>query len=168
MQKSYRKFLLFKRIKKNKKPWILVFDVDGVLTDGKFEYTSAGKKSKTFGSYDSEALSLATDKFNIKFITADKRGFLISEKRIKDMGFELLEVSSSLRLDYIRKLQKNYSVAFTADSFTDVPALQLADLSFAPQNSHPLAKKNAYYVLSAYGGDGAVSEVIFFFLRRSY
>jgi hypothetical protein len=55
---------------------LLVLDVDGVLTDGKFEYTSAGKKSKTFGSYDSEALSLATDKFNIKFIILNNDGYL--------------------------------------------------------------------------------------------
>jgi 3-deoxy-D-manno-octulosonate 8-phosphate phosphatase (KDO 8-P phosphatase) len=136
----------------------LVMDVDGVLTDGKFTYSDQGKFSKTFGSHDSDALKIISESVNLLFISADKRGFAISESRIHDMNFDLLQVDSADRADFIRNMKLEASTAFIGDSFTDVPALREADLSLVPQGAHPLAKAQADIVLSSNGGDGAVAE----------
>jgi 3-deoxy-D-manno-octulosonate 8-phosphate phosphatase KdsC-like HAD superfamily phosphatase len=51
-------FLVNKKFRKKEKNWSFVFDVDGVLTDGKFTYTEIGKYSKDFGSHDGDALKM--------------------------------------------------------------------------------------------------------------
>ena len=136
----------------------LVLDVDGVLTDGKFTYTDQGKFSKTFGSHDSDALKLLSKSTQLFVISADKRGFAISESRIRDMNLSLLYVEADERVGFIRELKRTAPTAFIGDSFTDVPALREADFSLTPQNAHLLAKKQADIVLNSNGGDGAVAE----------
>jgi 3-deoxy-D-manno-octulosonate 8-phosphate phosphatase (KDO 8-P phosphatase) len=136
----------------------LILDVDGVLTDGKFTYTAQGKFSKTFGSHDSDALKIISQRANIFFISADKRGFAVSKSRISDMNFELLHVDPVDRADFVDSKKLETQTAFIGDSFTDVPALRIADLSLVPQSAHPLAKAQADIVLTANGGDGAVAE----------
>jgi 3-deoxy-D-manno-octulosonate 8-phosphate phosphatase (KDO 8-P phosphatase) len=142
--------------------WMMICDVDGVLTDGTFSYSENGKFTKTFGPHDSDALNLVKSRIEIVFITADKRGFGISQSRVQDMGFELKLVTSSDRKDLISTIQKDRRVIFIGDSFTDEDALRGADLSFAPANAHSLAKKAASQILIANGGHGAVSEVCLF------
>ena len=145
--------------------WMMVCDVDGVLTDGTFSYSENGKFTKTFGPHDSDALNLAKSTIDILFISADKRGFGISQSRVKDMGFELKLVASHDRKELISTIQKDRRVIFVGDSFTDEDALRGADLSFTPANAHTVAKKAASHILKADGGHGAVSEVCLLLIR---
>jgi len=165
----FRRFLSIQKIRRTLlsqgHPWTLVCDVDGVLTDGKFSYSESGKFTKTFGPHDADALKLIRSKIEIAFISADKRGFGISQKRVQDMGFELELVSSEDRKKYISTVQSNRRVIFIGDSFTDELALRNADISFTPANAHPLAKKASNYRLKTKGGEGAVTEVCFLLNR---
>jgi len=140
--------------------WHLVCDVDGVLTDGKFHYSSAGKTHKVFGSHDADALK--EDEFfeEVTFISADKRGFEISSRRIEDMGFKLQLKSSSERVELIRELMRTSRVVFVGDSFSDVPALKEATLSAAPRNAYPEARKKVDIRLKLNGGEGAIAELM--------
>ena len=56
---------------------------------------------KEFGPHDSYSLKKLKTKLNISFISADKRGYEISKKRISDMGFELSLVSEEDRLVFV-------------------------------------------------------------------
>ena len=69
-------------IKQNLTPSVFILDVDCVLTDGTFYYTTEGKVMKKFGADDNDALSLLKPYMKIFFVTGDKRGFDISKKRI--------------------------------------------------------------------------------------
>ena len=93
---------------KNKiKPKIFLLDVDGVMTSGQFFYSNQGKVMKVFGPDDHDALSLLKSFLEIRFLTGDKKGFRITQKRIvNDMKFPLDLVSTIKRLDWI---QDNYS-----------------------------------------------------------
>ena len=72
------------------KPKIFLLDVDGVMTNGQFIYSSQGKKFKIFGPDDHDALSLLKPFLEIRFLTGDKKGFKITQKRIvNDMKFPL-------------------------------------------------------------------------------
>ena len=86
-----------KRIELGNKELTFVIDVDGVLTTGQFLYSEKGKAFKIFGAHDADGLKLIKDKVNILFISADKRGFKISKKRIEDMGYPLYHVHESER-----------------------------------------------------------------------
>tara|TARA_B100000287_G_C20552248_1_gene748952 strand:- start:23 stop:265 length:243 start_codon:yes stop_codon:yes gene_type:complete len=75
---------------KKYKDLIFILDVDGVLTTGQFIYSNKGKVYKVFGPHDNDGLSLINKLISISFVTADKRGFEISKKRIvEDMGYNL-------------------------------------------------------------------------------
>ena len=89
---------------KKKIPKNIVLDVDGIMTTGQFFYDENGKRYKVFGPDDADALKILKRFMNIVFVSADKRGFKISKKRIStDMGYKLYNVSSEERLDWIKK-----------------------------------------------------------------
>jgi 3-deoxy-D-manno-octulosonate 8-phosphate phosphatase (KDO 8-P phosphatase) len=161
---SFKRLKVKYKFRNTDRDWIFIFDVDGVLTDGKFTYTKEGKFSKTFGSHDADALNFLSEYSQISFISADAKGFEVTSKRINDMGFDLNLVDSISRGEFLKKLQHNSRVVFTADSFTDSLGLKIADVSFAPKNAHPLAKKNATMILNSKGGSGAVAEVCLLYL----
>jgi len=151
------KYLRLKRL--NKSHVInLVLDVDGVITNGKFSYTQEGKISKEFGSHDSDALQVIKERINVYFISADKKGFNISKKRVNDMGFDLELITAENRERYILEKKVAGFTVYIGDSFTDIPAMLAADFSMAPRNAFKPAKKMASFVLSCNGGEGAVAE----------
>ena len=77
----------------------IIFDVDGVLTNGSFIYSQDGIKShKIFGADDNDAIKLMSKYCDIVFISADKRGLPITKARLKDMGFGVHNISSKERL----------------------------------------------------------------------
>ena len=141
------------------KPKIFVLDVDGVLTNGQFLYDQNGKSHKIFGADDSDALKLLEPFMKIFFVTADKRGFPISKKRVvDDMGYPLELVSSHDRINWIEKNFKLSETIYMGDGFFDNITMSKVSYSIAPSNSDPKAKDAANYVTSRQGGDRAVAE----------
>ena len=74
-----------------------ILDVDGVLTTGHMIYSQDGKKYKIFGPHDNDGLKMIKDLINIQFISADRNGYSITQKRILDMGFSVDLVSENDR-----------------------------------------------------------------------
>ncbi len=141
-------------------------DVDGVMTDGSFWYSAEGKVLKKFGPEDGDALAILNRFVSICFLTADSRGFEISEARIrKDLGFQLDLVSSKERVEWIASRAPLQSVAYMGDSFLDAPLLSKVGVSIVPANASPAAKAVASYVTRAAGGSGAVAEACFYLAK---
>lgn len=135
-----------------------VVDVDGVLTDGSFLYGADGKSYKRFGPDDADALSLLASEIKIVVVTADHRGFDISNSRVTDMGLELFLVPAAERLKWVSNRYHLSSLAYMGDSFQDVPLLSAASLGICPSDAHPSAKRAANVVTRAGGGNRAVAE----------
>lgn len=162
-----RRKLAIRQLKANRLPLFLLFDVDGVLTNGQFEYSASGKVSKTFGPHDSDALKIISEQVTILFVTADRRGFEISDARVKDMGYELRFQTAIERVDLILGLMKKYFLVYMGDSFTDVASLQAAHIGAVPAGSHPAAIKASDIVMKSPGGNGAVAELVLLIKRYS-
>lgn len=145
-----------------KKEYTLVLDVDGVLTDGTFHYNSEGKCEKVFGPDDADALKLIENKVNIVVVSADHRGFPITEKRINDMGYELTCVKSYDRLKWIKEHCAGTAIAYMGDSFQDAPIFDGVDIGICTSDSSPIAKKHATYATTCKGGNRAVADAVFF------
>lgn len=135
-----------------------ILDVDGVLTSGKFLYSSEGKMIKEFGAHDSYSLNKLKDSLKIEFISADKRGFEITKKRIEDMGFEVSLVSEQDRYNYVDKNYEFSNLIYMGDGDADALILDKAKIGIAPKNARPKAINSADYVTSNIGGEGAVAE----------
>lgn len=144
------------------KKYTFVLDCDGVFTDGTFHYNSEGKCEKVFGPDDADALKLIKDKVNIVICSADHRGFPITKKRINDMGFELTQVKSKERLQWIKDNCKDSVVAYMGDSFQDAPIFKGVDIGIATADSSIVAKAYAKYVTQCKGGNRAVAEAVFY------
>ena len=141
-------------------PWHLVSDVDGVLTDGKFLYSKEGKLFKSFGSHDADALNGQTVFSRITFVSSDFRGFEISNKRVEDMGYQLLLRNPVERAELVRELGVEENVVFIGDSVSDLPAMEIACISAAPKGSYPSVYRRATIKLRRRGGEGALAELV--------
>lgn len=142
---------------------IIISDVDGILTDGKFYYSEKGKILKQFGRDDNDAIKILKKILpNVKllFVSSDKHGFEITKKRIIDMDSELEFVSVQDRLNLIKKYQKDHYVVYIGDSFVDIPVLSQADFSCTVNNVDTLVKQQCNFVSKKDGSDGGFADCI--------
>jgi len=140
-------------------PKVFILDVDGVMTTGHFLYTEHGKTMKVFGPDDNDALQLLNPHIEIRFVTGDRKGLAISNKRIKeDMDFNLDLVSTINRIDWIRERYDPKEVIYMGDGIFDHYVMKEVGYSIAPKNGDSLAKSSAHYVTERSGGDRAVAE----------
>ena len=154
---------------KNRKPEILIIDVDGTMTNGQIVYSEKGKQLKFFGPDDNDALNLMRKFMKIIFISADKKGFKISKKRIvDDMKFKLFSVPTLKRYQWINKKFKNKKIIYIGDGIFDYLTMKKVFYSIAPQNSFFVTKKNANFVTKHNGGDRAVAEAVFHILKKFF
>lgn len=123
---------------------IIVSDCDGVLTDGTSivgqypnDYTGVGilgKFAKVYGSYDKEAIKFMQDmKWDFEFVTADKEGFHVTDKRINHLiKKEVLLRNGEGRkvlIDYLANTGYSY-IVFVGDSLSDLETLYSPSLNF--------------------------------------
>lgn len=153
---------------KNNTPKNFVIDVDGVMTDGQFHYSTEGKVMKIFGPDDADALSLIKDKLTIHFTSGDKRGFSITQKRIEDMGFPLDQVSTFDRVNWIKKKYNPAQTIYIGDGIYDILVFREVAYSIAPANAFYQTKKAANFVTNARGGEGAVAEACFHIAEKFF
>ena len=151
------------------KNFIFLLDVDGVMTTGQFLYSQDGKEYKVFGPHDNDGLKLIKDKVTIKFITADKRGFPITKKRIvDDMGLEVKLVSEEDRFEYIKNKYGFQNLIYMGDGYHDAKILKESMYGIAPKNARKEARDAADYVTESNAGEGAVLDASLEILRRYY
>ena len=136
---------------------IVISDVDGCLTDGKFVYTAEGKVSKTFGPHDNDGVKqLKKFGYDVIFISADKRGFPITQKRISDMKCELYQVSEADRAEWVKEKITEYDwSAFFGDGISDIAAGKTVDFFGCPANARHEVKKEAHFITDSKGSEGA-------------
>jgi 3-deoxy-D-manno-octulosonate 8-phosphate phosphatase (KDO 8-P phosphatase) len=140
-------------------PEVVVFDVDGVFTDGAFLYSESGKAYKRFGPDDADAVALLRNFVEIVTVSADRRGEAISRARIeRDMGLPLFMVSAPDRLSWLSERWELPKVVYMGDSFLDAPVLLSVGYGIAPANADQRAKEAANFVTSARGAERAVAE----------
>lgn len=151
------------------KPKVFLLDVDGVMTTGEFFYSEEGKLLKIFGPDDHDALTLLKPFMDIRFITGDKKGFKISQKRIvQDMKFKLDLVSTVKRIDWIRENYNCEEVIYMGDGIFDHYVMREVSYSIAPSNADTITKKTANYVTKRRGGDRSVAEACIHILDKFF
>ncbi len=142
----------------------LVMDVDGVLTDGTFQWTISGEESKRFCFADLMGLSRASKAGIVLGLISGEDGAIIDRlaakigatsvaKGCKDKGIALKEfsVQTDIPLEQI---------AYIGDDINDLSALAIAGLSAAPANAQPSVKASVSVVLDCSGGQGAVRQLV--------
>lgn len=150
---------------------LLVFDVDGTLTNGDIMYSSSGEEFKTFNVNDGFAMVFWTKQLGKKAAIITGRKSKIVEYRANELKIEHLyqNVKDKLAIldEILKKEGLNYSqVAAIGDDLNDLKMLKKVGLSFAPQNATELVKNSVNVVCKKSGGSGAAREMIEYILRE--
>ena len=148
---------------------VVISDVDGCLTDGKFIYTENGKVAKIFGAHDNDGVKrLKKLGYDVIFITADKRGLPITKKRIDDMKCNLHLVSEEDRLGWVKTKIAEYDwSAFFGDGISDIVAGKTVDFFACPANARPEVKKEAHFITDSKGSEGAFLDFAIEIMRKN-
>jgi len=143
-------------------PKTLIFDLDGVFTDGKIYVSEEGKVFKVFGPDDHDAIKLIGKLIRVLVVTADEKGFAISRRRIEeDLGLNLFLVSSHKRIEWIKDRYVPTEVVYVGDGIFDHLVFKEVLYSIAPRNASKRIRDLADYVCASKGGEGAVAEASF-------
>jgi 3-deoxy-D-manno-octulosonate 8-phosphate phosphatase (KDO 8-P phosphatase) len=139
-----------------------IFDVDGVLTDGRLFIGKGGESFKAFSSLDGHGLKLLAQG-GIAPLVITGRDSPAVRRRIADLGLphaiygvqDKLAAANAL----LRSLAIDWEdVAAMGDDWPDLPLLARAAFACAPANAHAEVRAIAQYVTAAHGGDGAARE----------
>jgi 3-deoxy-D-manno-octulosonate 8-phosphate phosphatase (KDO 8-P phosphatase) len=151
---------------------VLIFDVDGVLTDGQiFVIPNAeghGIEAKGFAAHDGLGISLGRlGGLRIGIIT--KRQSQTVAIRANDLKLEFIYQGQAHKMNAIKEiLQKTGftldQLAYVGDDIIDLPVMRLCGLSIATANARQQVKSAAHYVTPNAGGFGAGRDAIDFIL----
>ena len=148
---------------------VFILDVDGVMTTGQFLYSESGKRMKIFGPDDNDGLGLLQPFIEIRFVTGDKKGYSITQKRIEeDMNFKLDLVSTIKRIEWIRERYNPKEVIYMGDGIFDHYVMKEVGYSIATSNSDNTAKIHANYITERSGGDRAVAEACLYIMQKFF
>ena len=142
----------------------IVFDVDGVLTDGRIIYSDDGHELKQFNVQDGASLKLlAANDIAIAIITG-RRSPTVA-RRARELGITYLrqgaESKSAALDDLVSEGFPANDNAAVGDDLQDIAMFDHASVGFSitVPNAHPAALQRADYTTRRRGGDGVAVEV---------
>ena len=141
----------------------VVFDVDGVFTDGRIWIDAQGNETKSFHVRDGHGIRMLLH-FGVQVAVLSGRNSKAVETRMRELGVnDVLQGHIDKRSAFNELIQgkglSNQQVAYVGDDIVDVQAMGLAGLSFAVADAHAWVKQQADAVTKNTGGHGAVREV---------
>lgn len=146
---------------------IIVSDVDGVLNTGQFLYNEGGKQFKIFGPHDGDGVKILKKYgFDVKFVSADHRGFGITKARINDMKCNVELVSEGDRYDFINNKYGLANVIYIGDGLHDAKILKNAYFGIAPADARIEARLAAQYITESKAGNGAFLDAALIILKH--
>ena len=139
-----------------------IFDVDGVLTDGRLFIGDAGEVFKAFHVLDGHGLKLLAQA-GITPIIITGRDSAAVRRRVSDLGLVHAFFGVSDKLALARSVLAERGIAWgdlavIGDDWPDLPLLARAGFACAPANAHAEARALAHHVTAAHGGAGAARE----------
>lgn len=142
---------------------LIIFDVDGVLTDGRLYYGEKGECFKSFNAKDGLGISrLVKNGYEVAIITGRESVFVT--QRALDLGIQHVFQGKLEKLSVFKGLihQLKISpkqVAYMGDDFIDMPVMQEVACAACPSDAMPYVKEICNFVAQRKGGCGAAREL---------
>ncbi len=148
---------------------LAIFDVDGVLTDGKLYFLVDGSEFKTFNTLDGHGIKMLINA-GVRTAIISGRQTPVVERRARNLGIQHLyqgredklqvldELLTELGLDYAE-------VAYLGDDLPDLPVIRRVGLGMAVASADAFVRQHAHGVTAARGGEGAAREFCELILR---
>lgn len=156
MEKSYKEYL--------EHITTFVFDVDGVLTDGKIIITTDGQQLRNMNIKDGYALKTAVDAgYNVCIISGGSNEGV--RTRLRGLGITDIYLGTQHKTEQLDEYFDVYNikaenVLYMGDDIPDFPAMQMVGLPCCPHDAAAEIKDISKYISHKKGGNGCVRDVI--------
>jgi 3-deoxy-D-manno-octulosonate 8-phosphate phosphatase (KDO 8-P phosphatase) len=150
-------------IEKAKNIKAIVFDVDGVLTDGSITYTNHGDEIKSFNVKDGQIIShLKKAGFIVGAVTG--RSSELVKRRCEELKLDFCEQGVKDKYQLISEIITRYKielkhVAYIGDDIIDLKVIRHVGFGVAPIDALSYVKDKADMITNAEGGRGVLREV---------
>tara|TARA_B100000965_G_scaffold119064_2_gene98204 strand:+ start:10 stop:513 length:504 start_codon:yes stop_codon:yes gene_type:complete len=141
-----------------------IFDVDGVLTDGKLLISETGELLRSMNVKDGFAMKFAIDNgFKIGIISGGTNEAV--RKRLSDLGIEEIHLKSHNKIVPFNNFKDKYgllaeNILVMGDDIPDIPIIKAAGIGCCPQDAVQEVKNSSDYISQKSGGMGAVRDII--------
>lgn len=148
---------------------LMIFDVDGVFTDGSLQFSAEGETHKTFNVLDGHGIK-QLQQYGIACAIISARNSPMVARRAADLGIAHVRQGVHDKLQAFQELLEAtdlpaHACGFVGDDVIDLPILIRVGFGASVPNGHPEVRARVHYVSQAGGGRGAVREICDFILR---
>jgi len=142
---------------------LVIFDVDGVLTDGRLYLGDDGQEYKAFFSRDGHGLVLLQQTGVRVGIITGRRSQVV-QNRMQSLGIEHVFQGCRDKYPVYERLRDELgladdAVAYVGDDLVDLPVMRRVGFAVAPRDAHPLVLQQATWRTPSAGGRGAARDV---------
>ena len=151
---------------------LVLFDVDGVLTDGKVLLHADGSESKQFDIKDGTAIVWA-QRCGLTVGMLSARTSASTAQRAAQLGVTLVHQGVGSKVEAFDQIlddlrMNDDEVAYMGDDVLDLPVLGRVGLAAAPCDAAEEVRSRVHWVSRARGGDGAARELVERILRAQH
>ena len=148
----------------------VIFDVDGVLTDGSLFFDNQGQELKAFNSKDGHGIRMLIESGIEVAIITGRQSELVKHraenlKLSKDLIYQGYRDKRPAFADLLE--QTGFSkdeIAYVGDDVIDLPVMSQVGFAIAVGDAHGFVKEHAHLTTQAMGGKGAAREACEFIL----
>lgn len=141
---------------------LAVFDVDGVLTDGRLYFLPGGGEFKTFSTLDGQGIKMLMNA-GVRTAIISGRQSEVVERRAQNLGIQHLFQGREDKLVVLDGLLAELGlshdqVAYLGDDLPDLPVIRRVGLGMAVASADGFVRQHAHGTTQARGGEGAARE----------
>ena len=142
---------------------LVIFDVDGVLTDGSLFVGDDGQEYKAFNSRDGHGIKMLL-KYGVEIAIITGRTSKVVEHRMANLGINHIYQGKLDKLPAYEELRAKLGIspeetAYVGDDVVDLPVMRRVGLAIAVQDAHPLVLRHSHWQTPSTGGRGAARDV---------
>jgi 3-deoxy-D-manno-octulosonate 8-phosphate phosphatase (KDO 8-P phosphatase) len=142
---------------------LVIFDVDGVLTDGRLYLGNDGNEYKAFHIRDGHGIKMLLEA-GVEVAIISGRHAASVERRMADLGIRYVCLGEPDKLAAFNSLLARLGltadqVAFVGDDLIDLPVMTRVGLAIAVQDADPFVRQHAHWQTPSRGGYGAARDV---------
>ena len=148
---------------------LMIFDVDGILTDGSLHFGPDGEVIKTFNVLDGHGIKMLQYSGVATAIVSARQSPIVL-RRAADLGIRHVQQGVHDKRTAFEQLLMETGLdaavcGFIGDDVIDLPILSRVGFSASVPNGHPEVRARVHYVTQASGGRGAAREICDLILR---
>jgi 3-deoxy-D-manno-octulosonate 8-phosphate phosphatase (KDO 8-P phosphatase) len=142
---------------------LVIFDVDGVLTDGSLYLGDDGQEYKSFNSRDGHGMKML-QKSGVVIGIITGRTSEVVRIRMESLGIQHVYQGMLDKLPAYEELREKLNltddqVAYVGDDVVDLPIMRRVGLAIAVNDAHPFVVQHSHWLTPRNGGRGAARDV---------